>query len=114
MKSELLSFVGLVGIVSALATGGCSSAPTSAEVMASCNGYCDAYAAAACEVPTYATAAECKADECGDTSAFSDDCREALKDFYDCQKAQSATNICNDAGCENKALTVITSCLSSL
>jgi hypothetical protein len=112
MKRSLLSLVGVIGIVSAFVTGGCSSGPTSAEVMASCNGYCDAYAAAACEYPTYANAAECKTEECGDTSGLSQDCREAVKDYYDCAKAQSQTNICNDDGCDSQALSILTSCLA--
>ena len=108
MKNSLLGLVALVGLVSAFGAGGCSSGPSAAEVTASCGAYCDMYAAAACEIPIYTDAAACKADECQDTSSLSDDCRQAFKDFYECQRTQA--DICADDGCLGALLNVATAC----
>ena len=87
-------------------TGGGGSAM--AQAVASCNAWCDAYAAASCADPLYPTASECKATECVPTGAPSAACLAAIKTLYDCSRTQA--NICADNGCVSQASAAFTAC----
>jgi hypothetical protein len=139
MKTSQLGLVGLFSLVLVLAAGGCDdsgrtggtggAAGTSsgggggttgsggtggggsalAAAVASCNAWCDAYAAATCADPLYGTAAECKSTECSATGSESAACLAAIKALYDCSRTQA--NICADNGCVSQAGAAISACL---
>ena len=88
-------------------TGGGGSAL--AQAVASCNAWCDAYAAATCADPLYSNAAECKSTECSPDGAASAACLAAIKALYDCSRTQA--NICADNGCVSQAAAAISACL---
>lgn len=95
-------FLGILALASSvsfatLGCGGGGGGGDSSGSVAACNSYCDAYIAKACADPLYATAAECKTSECGGLSAAPSKCQNAIKTYYECEKAQS--NLCDDAGC---------------
>jgi len=112
MKKALLGLFGALGLVSVLAASGCGSSSNSGggsgAALASCNAYCDAYIAKACASPIYASAAECKTNECVDTSAASSGCNGSIKTYYDCRATQA--DLCADDGCNTQAAAILTAC----
>ena len=79
------------------------------QAVASCNAWCDAYAAATCADPLYGSAGECKATECSPTGTESAACLAAIKALYDCSRVQA--NICADNGCVSQAGAAVSACL---
>jgi len=112
VKKSLAGLFSVLGLVSMIATGGCGGSSgggnNAAAALASCNTYCDAYAAKACATPIYASAAECKSNECVDTSAAPSGCNAAIKTYYDCRATQA--DLCADNGCDSQATAILTAC----
>ncbi len=108
VKGSSLGLVGLAGLAWVFAGGACDSGPSAAEVAMACDDYCEKYVAAQCATGFEVDLAACKAQECVDASGRSADCREGLKDYYDCLSAQP--DICAEGTCTNEALSVLLSC----
>lgn len=90
---------------------GCGSSGSSVDrtaAIASCNAYCDMFGAAACPAPAlYASAADCKTNNCTPLSSSPAGCQTALVTFYDCEKTQA--DICADDGCDTQ-FAALTTC----
>lgn len=112
MKRALVGLVGGLGLLVVFAASSCGDSKggggNSAAALASCNSYCDAYIAKACASAFYATAAECKTDECVDTSAAPANCNATVKTYYDCRQAQA--DLCADDGCDSQFAAIIGAC----
>jgi hypothetical protein len=109
----LVGLFGGLGLFVVLATSGCGDSKggsgNAAAALASCNSYCDAFIAKACPAPAlFATAAECKMEECVDTSAASANCNNAIKTYYDCRQTQA--DLCEDTGCDPQAAAIFSAC----
>ena len=115
MKRALVGLFGGLGLLVIFTMSGCGDSGggsgNAAAALASCNSYCDAYIAKACPAPAlFATAAECKTDECQDTSAAPAKCNAAIKTYYDCRQAQA--DLCADDGCDNQGIAILSACAS--
>jgi hypothetical protein len=112
-SSTLLSGFGvLASLLAFVATPGCGAAggpngdPNAA--VASCNGYCDAYIAAACTPSNYPTADACKMAECHHLPSAPGICLTKIKTYYDCAKGLGPADICGDSACADEFSAVLT------
>jgi hypothetical protein len=87
---------GLLSMIVVVVSGCGEDRADPGPATASCDAYCAAYLAAACTVPTYTAADECKATECGDIATSPSQCVAAFKTYYDCLAALAAADLCCD------------------
>ena len=108
VKGSSLGWVGVAGLVLAVAVAACDTGPSPAEVAMACDNYCEKVVAAQCPTGFRNDLAMCKADNCVDATGRSADCRTDLKGYYDCLIAQP--DICEEATCMGEAVVVLLSC----
>jgi hypothetical protein len=103
MRLQIVFFALAVAAVACGSDDEGGSSGAGAAALQSCQEYCDAEVSCG----DYASADECKSSECAGNDQATGACAEAIKAFYDCQKA--AADVCNP-GCTTEASAYLDAC----